>query len=72
VRIGGGHRHAGGDAVYYDVVPGAGPHDVAAAPVAGGLVYYTAQEAGKLGILNPATAKVEEIALGQVMVPARP
>ena len=50
--------------VYYDVIAGAGPHDVAAAPVAGGVVYYTAQATGKLGILNPATGKVEEIALG--------
>jgi virginiamycin B lyase len=49
---------------YYDVVRGAGPHDVAAAPTAGGPVYYTAQRTGKLGILDPKTGKVEEIALG--------
>lgn len=38
-------------AIYYDVVPGAGPHDVAATP-GGGPVYYTAQRTGKLGILD--------------------
>ena len=49
--------------VYYDVVRGAGPHDVAATP-GGGPVYYTAQRTGKLGIVDPKTRKVEEIALG--------
>ena len=55
--------------VYYDVVPGAGPHDVAAAPTPGGPVYYTAQATGKLGILNPTSGKVEEIALGPRSAP---
>jgi len=55
--------------VYYDVVPGGGPHDVAAAPMPGGPVYYTAQATGKLGILTPATGKVEEIALGPRSAP---
>ena len=50
--------------VYFDVPRGAHPHDVAATPVAGGPVYYTAQPAGKLGILDPKSGKVEEIALG--------
>ena len=50
--------------VYYDVVRGAHPHDVAAAPAPGGPVYYTAQSTGKLGILDPKTGKVEEIELG--------
>ncbi len=49
---------------YFDVVRGAHPHDVAAAPAAGGPVYYTAQSTGKLGILDPQTRKVEEIELG--------
>lgn len=49
---------------YFDVPRGSGPHDVAAAPVAGGPVYYTAQRTGKLGVLDPATGKVQEIALG--------
>jgi virginiamycin B lyase len=50
--------------VYYDVIPGAHPHDVAAAPAPGGPVYYTAQRSGKLGILDPKSGKVEEIDLG--------
>src|SRR4051794_28862467 len=50
--------------VYYDVVPGASPHDVAATP-GGGPVYYTAQRTGKLGIVDPKTKKVEEISLGR-------
>ncbi len=50
--------------VYYDVVRGAHPHDVAAAPAPGGPVYYTAQSTGRLGILDPKTGKVEEIELG--------
>src|SRR5436190_6542643 len=49
---------------YFDVSRGAHPHDVAATPVAGGPVYYTAQPTGKLGILDPKSGKVEEIALG--------
>ena len=55
--------------VYFDVVKGAHPHDVAAAPKAGGPVYYTAQSTGKLGILDPASGKVEEIALGSRSAP---
>src|SRR6187402_323201 len=49
--------------VYYDVVSGAAPHDVAATP-GGGPVYYTAQRTGKLGIVDPKTKKVEEVSLG--------
>jgi virginiamycin B lyase len=55
--------------VYFDVVRGAGPHDVAAAPVANGPVYYTAQATGRLGILDPATGKVEEVPLGPRSAP---
>src|SRR5512144_1183876 len=52
---------------YYDV--SRGPHDVAATPAAGGPVYYTAQTSGKLGILDPATRKIEEIPLGRDSAP---
>ena len=54
--------------VYFDV-HGAYPHDVAATPAAGGAVYYTAQTTGKLGILDPATRKLEEIPLGKNSAP---
>ena len=47
----------------------AGPHDVAAAPAPGAPVYYTAQASGKLGILDPKTGKVVEIALGTRSAP---
>lgn len=46
---------------------GSGPHDVAPAP--GGGVWYTAQAAGALGRLDPATGKVEQIALGEGSAP---
>ena len=55
--------------VYFDVARGSHPHDVAAAPTPGGAVYYTAQATGKLGILNPASGKYEEIALGPRSAP---
>jgi virginiamycin B lyase len=54
---------------YFPVARGAHPHDVAAAPLAGGPVYYTAQASGKLGILDPASGKYEEIALGERSAP---
>ncbi len=53
---------------YFSVIDGAGPHDVAAAP-APGPVYYTAQRTGRLGILDPATRKVEEVDLGPNSAP---
>ena len=53
--------------VYFDVPRGSHPHDVAAAP--GGPVYYTAQATGKLGVLDPNSGKVEEIALGPHSAP---
>jgi virginiamycin B lyase len=46
----------------YVVPEGSGPHDVA--PARDGTVWYTAQAAGKLGRLDPATGKVTEVALG--------
>jgi len=55
--------------VYYDVARGSHPHDVAAAPAPGGLVYYTAQTTGKLGILDPKSGKYEEIPLGHNSAP---
>ena len=51
------------------VTRGAHPHDVAATREPGGPVYYTAQTTGKLGILDPATGKVDEIPLGRNSAP---
>ena len=48
----------------YDVPRGARPHDVAPDPKPGGPVWYTAQGQGALGRLDPASGKVEQIALG--------
>ena len=50
---------------YYDVPRGAHPHDVAADPRPDGPVWYTAQGQGALGRLDPASGKVEQIALGR-------
>ena len=50
---------------YYDVPKGAHPHDVAADPRPGGPVWYTAQQQGALGRLDPRTGKVEQIPLGE-------
>jgi len=52
---------------YYDVPPGARPHDVAPAP--DGTVWYTAQRQGALGRLDPATGAVEQIPLGDGSAP---
>jgi virginiamycin B lyase len=60
---------ANGAPTYFDVAAGAAPHDVAAAPVAGGPVYYTAQRSGKLGVLDPGTGKYDEIPLGRGSAP---
>ena len=60
---------AGVEPAYFDVPRGSHPHDVAAAPTPGGPVYYTAQTTGRLGILDPGTGKVEEIALGPNSAP---
>ncbi len=54
---------------YFPVTKGAHPHDVAASPRADGPVYYTAQATGKLGVLDPGTGRVEEIALGDGSAP---
>jgi len=52
---------------YFAVPSGAHPHDVAAAP--DGTVWYTAQHHGALGVLDPATGKVEQISLGKGAAP---
>jgi len=54
---------------YFDVKPGSHPHDVAATPQTDGPVYFTAQSTGKLGILDPKTGHIEEIALGPGSAP---
>jgi virginiamycin B lyase len=64
-----GAAHAAPAPVYFDVVAGSAPHDVAAAPGPGAPVYYTGQRNGTLGILDPATGKVEEVALGPRSAP---
>ncbi|KAB2865906.1 MAG: lyase, partial [Bauldia sp.] len=48
---------------YFPVPSGAHPHDVSPGP--GGLVWYTAQFQGALGILDPKTGKVEQVPLGR-------
>jgi virginiamycin B lyase len=54
---------------YFDLPRGSGPHDVAAAPAKNGPVFYTAQAKGRLGILDPSSGKVSEIALGKGSAP---
>jgi virginiamycin B lyase len=54
---------------YYDLPRGARPHDVAPDPKPGGPVWYTAQGQGALGRLEPASGKVEQIALGAGSAP---
>jgi virginiamycin B lyase len=51
----------------YAVPDGSHPHDVA--PARDGTVWYTAQAAGKLGRLDPATGKITEVALGAGSAP---
>ena len=60
---------AAAEPAYFDVGRGSHPHDVAAAPQPGGPVYYTAQMSGKLGVLDPATGRIEEIPLGSRSAP---
>jgi virginiamycin B lyase len=52
---------------YYQVAPGAGPHDVAPAP--DGTVWYTGQGKGILGRFDPDSGKNEEIPLGRNAAP---
>ena len=51
----------------YPVPAGAHPHDVA--PAADGGVWFTAQHAGYLGHLNPATGEVTQVPLGDGSAP---
>lgn len=51
----------------YPVPPGSRPHDVAPAP--DGSVWYTAQSAGALGRLDPATGETRHIPLGSGSAP---
>src|ERR1700716_3990682 len=51
----------------YSVPAGAHPHDVA--PAGDGGVWFTAQAAGYLGWLDPATGEVRQIALGPRSAP---
>jgi virginiamycin B lyase len=52
---------------YYPVPDGSAPHDVAPAP--DGTVWYTGQDNGTLGRLDPATGEVEEVPLGEGSAP---
>ena len=52
---------------YYPVPHGAHPHDVAPAP--DGKVWYTAQQQGALGLLDPATGRTIQIPLGPDSAP---
>jgi virginiamycin B lyase len=47
---------------YYTVPRGAHPHDVAPAP--DGRVWYTAQQQGAIGVLDPKTGKTTQLPLG--------
>jgi virginiamycin B lyase len=52
----------------YPVPIGSSPHDVAPSRE-GSRVWYTAQAAGKLGLLDPATGRVTEVPLGDGSAP---
>src|SRR5215470_1051370 len=51
----------------FPVPEGAHPHDVAPAP--DGTVWYTAQGAGALGILDPKTGAARQVSLGDSSAP---
>ena len=51
----------------FPVPPGSHPHDVA--PASDGTVWYTAQTAGELGRLDPATGRIRHIKLGEGSLP---
>jgi virginiamycin B lyase len=53
----------------YPISRGLFAHDVWADPAPGGPVYFSAQSAGRLGILDPKTGKVETLALGSGSAP---
>jgi virginiamycin B lyase len=51
----------------FEVPAGSRPHDVAPAP--DGRIWYTGQRRGTLGILDPRTGEVREVALGEGSAP---
>jgi virginiamycin B lyase len=51
----------------FPVPAGSHPHDVA--PAADGTVWYTAQQAGRLGRLDPTSGRLEEVPLGAGSAP---
>jgi virginiamycin B lyase len=59
---GSGGRIAGPEIQRFEVPRGSGPHDVA--PAVDGGVWFTAQQAGYLGYLDPMTGKVTKVPLG--------
>jgi virginiamycin B lyase len=59
----------GAEVRHFPVPSGSHPHDVAAEPAPGGKVFYTAQSTGKLGILDPANGRIEEVPLGKGSAP---
>jgi virginiamycin B lyase len=61
------HATHAGQATYYQLPPGAYPHDVA--PASDGTVWYTGQRKGFLGRFDPKTGKNEEIPLGPGAAP---
>jgi virginiamycin B lyase len=63
----GAHPAPAAQVSYYDVTRGAHPHDVAPSP--DGMIWYTAQSQGALGILDPKTGKVTQIPLGPGAAP---
>ena len=52
---------------YYQVPRGAHPHDVAPAP--DGMVWYTAQAQGAVGVLDPKSGQVKQFKLGPDSAP---
>ncbi len=67
IGVAGGAQSPGTPLREYAVPRGSHPHDVAPAP--DGSVWYTAQTAGELGRLDPATGKIREIKLGEGSAP---
>ncbi|HEX9372480.1 MAG TPA: hypothetical protein VF897_15820 [Roseiflexaceae bacterium] len=59
--------HAAAALQEYPVPRGSHPHDVAPAP--DGTIWYTAQGAGELGRLDPATGEIRRIKLGERSAP---
>ena len=51
----------------FQLPPGTHPHDVA--PAANGSIWYTAQQSGELGLLDPNTGKTNNIPLGNGSAP---